>query len=225
MAATRSTALRPRSTSQPPAVSDWAADDRYAEPNEPADDGYGERHDERYARRARSEPQPPYRAPPPHMTAATKRQPPVNLPSPRRGSMGRANAPEAMRRRRQPPVRYRDAAATAEATGRSYRPFCRGRATSVTTTRTSRRTMPTIRLTRRTTTRTKRPTDAGAAVSSSSRLCWAWPCSAPRARLPIAPCSAVRCCRRCRRSSKRTMGRTRSCLRPVSQHAGSAGRQ
>ncbi len=194
---------------------DWAADDRYAEPNEPA------------GRRLRCALRPALRAGAVrtllhcvvprlrNMTAATKRHPPVNFPSPRRGSMGRAKAPEAMRRRRRRPHAIATSSNRRSRLAVRYRPFCRGCATSVTTTTTSRRTMPTTRLTRRTTTRMKRPMDAAGAVLSSSRRCWAWPCWARRAPSPIAPCSAVRCCRHCRRSSKPMMVRTRSCRWPI----------
>ena len=64
--------------------------------------------------------------------------------------------------------------------------------------------------------KTKRRAAAGAAVLLSSRLFSVWRCSAPLAPLPIGPCLAARLCRRCRRSSKRTPVRIRSCrVRPM----------
>ena len=74
----------------------------------------------------------------------------------------------------------------------------------------NRKTQP-IRLTRLRTTRRSPPPAGGAVVSLLSRPFWVWRCSAPPARSLIAPCSAVRCCLRCRRSSRRKTGRTRSC--------------
>ena len=75
--------------------------------------------------------------------------------------------------------------------------------------------MRTIKPMRWRTTRMKPQPVAAAAASSSSRPFWVWRCSVPPAPSPIAPCSAVRCCRRCRRSSRRTTARTRSCRTPA----------
>jgi hypothetical protein len=80
---------------------DWAADDRYAEPNEPADDGYGARYDERYAP-ARSEPQ--------------FSEPAPRLNGPRESTRGYAAPPPA-------PARYRDPQQPPEPLGRQLPAF------------------------------------------------------------------------------------------------------
>ena len=67
-----------------------------------------------------------------------------------------------------------------------------------------------VKLTARTIITTRHRYRAGV-VWSSSWQCLAWRWSGRPAHSAIAPCSVVRCCLRCRRSSRRATGRTRSC--------------
>ncbi len=82
--------------------------------------------------------------------------------------------------------------------------------------RLTSRSTATVKVTARTIIAMRRRTRAGVVWSSSWR-CWAWRWSELRAHSDIAPCSVVRCCRRCHRSSRPAMARTRSCQATVTR--------
>jgi hypothetical protein len=100
---------------------DWAADDRYAEPNDPSGDGYDARYDPRNEQ-AQPEPPPLRRPPPPQYDrgyeappASQFSEPAPRLNGPRETSRGYAPPPA--------PVRYRDQQQPPEPTGRSLPAF------------------------------------------------------------------------------------------------------
>ncbi len=188
---------------QPAGDLDWAAEDRYAQQNEPAEADYDAPEEEPTRRRSTRTYSRPFVLAHPPMTMPTSRRQAAHFRLRRAVSM----APAIM------PCRSALVFPTSESRcsplAVSRPAFCRSCPTTGTTTSArAGRGRPSLRSGGL---RGGSPAGAAAAVSSSLPPFSAWRCSVPPARSPIAPCSAVRCCRHCRRSSRRTTGRTRSC--------------